>query len=484
MKSFKFVGMAVLASALVSGTNLPAQETNPPIASRPAGEVEQLKRQLQQMQESFARQQAEQQKQIEALSKQIKALTKAQPAPTTIPSPPPANIAGATNTVTPDQFRWLSDKVDEVVAAQKKTLMSEFNPAIGLVGETIFSQQSKGSAQNGTGYAGGFDAYQRSVELNATAAVYPFAKGWVVANGSADAATGETSLGIEEAAVQTTSLPWNLTLTAGQFFGEFGRLSYIHDHELPFVNRPMVLDQYVGGESKTAGAQASLLLPIEHYVNLTAGLGTQLGDDPDAIGTYRSFGAVNYFGRLSTYFDLSDNWNVECGLSGLFNPDSGNVNGVLQPDGLTSLTATKRQVVDADFKLSYVPLRDNQFNSLTWGNEFLYSDNQYLATPTAGGSAYADTVGAWGMYSYLAYKWSRSWRAGFLFEYLQNDQDGAARTYGYSPYLTWAISHWNQLRLQYTHTQPNVASGIQPNDAVYLQWSWIIGSHSHGWTQR
>jgi hypothetical protein len=88
------------------------------------------------------------------------------------------------------------------------------------------------------------------------------------------------------------------------------------------------------------------------------------------------------------------------------------------------------------------------------------------------------------MYSYLTYKWSRSWSGGFLFEFTQNNQDSSARTYGYSPYLTWTISHWNQLRLQYTHTQPNSATGNEPNDAVYLQWTWIIGAHSHGWQAR
>jgi len=70
------------------------------------------------------------------------------------------------------------------------------------------------------------------------------------------------------------------------------------------------------------------------------------------------------------------------------------------------------------------------------------------------------------------------------FEYVQNDQDSAGQTYGYSPYVTWALSHWNQLRLQYTHTQPNSATGNEPNDALYLQWTWIIGAHSHGWQQR
>ena len=458
------------SSALCLCVNIAqAQETN---------EVEQLKQQLQQMQESFEKIEAEQQWQIGVLQKQVEAMAQKQIAVTNLAvAPEPTNV------VSPDSFKELSDKVDSVVEAQKKTLPGEFNPAIGLVGETIFSGQSKGSPQNGTGYPGGFDVFQRSVELNASASVDPFAKGWVVINGSADAATGETSLDVEEAALQTTSLPGNLTLTAGQFFGEFGRLAYIHDHELPFVNRPMVLDQYIGGESKTAGAQVSWLVPIEHYVNFTAGFGTQFGDNPDAVGSYRSLGAVNYFGRLSTYFDLSDNWQLEGGVSGLFNPDSGNIDAQLQPNGATSLTETKRQLVGGDLKLSYVPLRDNQFNSLTWGNEVLYSDNQYLASNN-GGSPFNETVGAWGMYSYMTYKWSRSWSGGFLFEYLQNDENSAGQTYGYSPYITWAISHWNQLRLQYTHTQPNAATGNQPNDAIYLQWNWIIGAHSHGWQQR
>src|SRR6516162_6729578 len=288
MNIFRIVGMAVLALVLAADMNpLRAQETN---------EVQQLKRQLLQMQENFARQQAEQQKQIEDLTRKLDALTQQQMAKSAATSAPASNVTNAPDIGTPEKLKELDQKVNEIAEAQKKTLLSEFNPAIGLVGETIFSQQSKGSPQNGTGYPGGFDVFQRSVELNASASVDPFAKGWVVINGSADASTGETSLDVEEAALQTTSLPANLTLTAGQFFGEFGRLAYIHDHELPFVNRPMVLDQYIGGESKTYGAQASWLAPIEHYVNLTAGMGTQFGGSPDAVGSYRSFGAVNYFG--------------------------------------------------------------------------------------------------------------------------------------------------------------------------------------------
>ena len=88
------------------------------------------------------------------------------------------------------------------------------------------------------------------------------------------------------------------------------------------------------------------------------------------------------------------------------------------------------------------------------------------------------------MYTYLAYKFSRQWSAGFLYDFVENYQNNKEKTSAYSPYITWALSHWNQLRLQYTYTDPNAVSGLRPDHAVYLQWAWIIGSHAHGWQQR
>jgi len=197
-------------------------------------------------------------------------------------------------------------KIERLTEAQRKVLPSEFNPSIGLVGETIFSYRSEGSDQTGSDRPGGFDVFQRSVEANLAASVDPFAKGYAVINASADASTGEANLGVEEAALQTTSLPGNLELKAGRFFGEFGRLSYIHDHELPFVNRPLVLDQYIGGESRSDGAQVNWLAPVPHYISLTVGAGDSFGGDspnPNNPGTYRAFDGLNFWGRLSTYFD-------------------------------------------------------------------------------------------------------------------------------------------------------------------------------------
>ena len=476
---------------------LQAQETNLSVI---------VSQQLKQMQEDFTRQQREMRESFEKMMRaqqaEIDAL-KQQLAGGKTNSPPPTGLEpAAAKAGTEEQIKELNEKVDKVVEAQKKVLPSEFNPSIGLVGETVLSYRSQGSDVREGDRPRGFDAFQRSIELNVAASVDPFAKAYAVINASADSGTGEATLGIEEGALQTTSLPWNLELKAGRFFGEFGKLSYIHDHELPFVNRPLVLDQYVGGESRTDGAQLNWLLPVQHYVSLTTGFGVGFGGDSplNNPGAYRRLSGLNYFGRLSTYFDLAPDLQLETGFSGLINPSTQDRGGVLvQPNGST-LTEKERRVAGFDVKLSYVPLRNNQFHRLDWGTEVLYSDSRYLMNPsgsldpanpthTPGWPApspndHLGDVGSLGLYSYLTYKWHRQWSAGFLFDCVQNVQNNRDEALAYSPYITWAISHWNQLRLQYTHTDHNAVSGLHSDDAIYLQWAWIIGSHAHGWQQR
>jgi hypothetical protein len=396
------------------------------------------------------------------------------------------------------QVEELKEKVDKVVEAQTRTFPGIFNPAIGVVGESIFSYRSKKSSETGSYRAEGYDVFQRSLEMVLSASVDPFAKGYAVINASADAKTGEMALGIEEAALQTTSLPWNLELKAGRFFAEFGRLGYIHDHELPVVNRPLVLAQYIGGESRNDGLQVNCLLPVDHYISLSTGLGTQFGGDnpPNDPGEFRHFSGLNFWSRLSSYFDLTPEISLEPGISGMWNPhtkaqwaDPGGVNTQL-PATLAGNTFTERErrLLGADLVLSYKPLRNNQFKSVTWGTELLYSDNRYDVTNGAGNALPGGSVGSLGLYSYLAYKFHRQWTTGFLFDWVEDAVDKKARTFAYSPYITWALSHWNQLRLQYTYTDHNAESsaafGLRPDHAVYMQWTWIIGAHSHGWQQR
>ena len=233
-------------------------------------------------------------------------------------------------------------------------------------------------------------------------------------------------------------------------------------------------------------------MPIPHYVSLTLGTGINFGGDnpnPDNPGSYRALSGMNYFGRLSTFFNLTPDWNIETGVSGLLNPttqDRGGVNGLTGANGMP-LTEKERRLAGFDFKLNWLPLRNNQFKSFTWGTEVLYSDSRYQFDPDGvpnDGDEYLGNVGSAGLYSYLTYKWHRQWSGGFLFDYVQSAQNHNAVTFAYSPYLTWALSHWNQIRLQFTHTEPNADTGFKPDEAVYVQWAWIIGSHAHGWQQR
>jgi hypothetical protein len=477
MKLNKIFGWS--SALLLSTTIAHAQETNQPAD---------FDQRLKQLQENFEQREQAMEKKFEqkiaAQDAEIESLKKQMASAPENPSPPRV-AAASTNAVTQEQVKELNDKVEGVVEAQKKTLMSEFNPAIGFVGETIFSYNSKGSDQTGASRPGGFDFNQRSMELNIAASVDPFAKGYSVINASANSQTGEANVEVEEAALQTTSLPGNLELKAGRFFGEFGRLAYIHDHELPFVNRPLVLDQYIGGESQSDGLQINWLPPLTHYVSLTAGVGDKFGDDPNDPGSYRSAGKLAYWGHLSTGFDLTPDWQLEGGVSGLWTPnaDSGE-NPQVQANGYSTIAEKERRLAGLDLKLSYVPLRNNQFRSLVWGTEVLYSDNRYQFDPDGlpgNLDDYTSNVGSLGLYSYVTYKWHRQWSGGFLFEFVQNDQNDSDQTYACSPYVTWALTHWNQLRLQYTHTDQNI--GVS-SDAVYLQWTWIIGSHSHGWQSR
>ncbi len=415
--------------------------------------------------------------------------TAASPAPATAPPAVPPAAPPATPptppAVTAQDLQVLQQRVDEVTEAQKQFKPNELNPSIGLVGETIFSYHRRNSALSGNDRPGGFDVFQRSVETNVSGWVDPFAKAYAVINASADPITDEANLDVEEAALETRSLPWNLTVLAGRFFGEFGRLAYIHDHELPFVNRPLVLDRYIGGESQTDGLQVNWLAPTDQYISLTVGAGDRFGTPPNNIGSFRSFDGLNFWGRLSTYFDVTDNWELETGISALWNPSEIDRNGgtTPQPDtaGFTQ-TEKQRRLAGVDVRLSYVPLQTNMFHSFVWGTEVLASDNRYLGDNTTPSAEH--TVHAYGLYSYALLKLSRRWTVGFQFDGMEDPQDASQKTYAFSPQITLVMSHFDQLRLQYTRTNHNAATGLVNDDAVFLQWAWIIGSHAHGWQQR
>src|SRR5437879_13219369 len=203
-----------------------------------------------------------------------------------------------------EQFRQLQQQIDKLetkkiqeveakanaaLDASKKTFASQFNPAISLGIDTIGSYKSNaqgfnpgngpqaGARINNTRPAGA-DFNLRSAELFISADVDPFTRAYATINASADAANNdEATLAVEEAAIVTTRLPYNLTVRGGRFFADFGTLPHRHDHDLPFVDRPPSIAAFVGGEAQTNGVEVSGLAPSPFFLRASGTVGNELG---------------------------------------------------------------------------------------------------------------------------------------------------------------------------------------------------------------
>jgi len=359
----------------------------------------------------------------------------------------------------------IEEKLQPALAAANKTFPSQFNPAIGFIVDTVGSYSRRDKAN--------FEF--RSGELGVSANIDPFARGFAIINGTAD------GIEVEEAGIITTSLPYNLTVKGGRFFADFGRLSKFHDHDLPFVNRPMALDTYVGGESQSDGVEVSWLAPLSsQYLTLTGGWYNKMGAGNDRVSNTepRDFSKFTYMGRANTYFNLGDAHGADLGVSDAYTPK-------VDVDN-----AKSRNLLDVDFTYRYTPLSQAAYRGLVWGNEFLL--NHETRDVNAAAEAEATTAGteapphdfrhrdAFGMYSYLEARLSRVIYPGFLFEYVDDLDRLTPATKGYSPYLTLWASEFQRFRLQYTHLDQSP----RDDDKFFLQWTVILGSHVHSFRDR
>src|SRR5437867_3264013 len=177
------------------------------------------------------------------------------------------------------------------------------------------------------------------------------------------AKTAEAAAADEEAAIVTTSLPYNLTAKGGRFFADFGRLSKFHDHDLPFVNRPIVLDRYVGGESQSDGVELNYLVPMRQYLTLTGGWYNKMGAENDRVDNTvsRDLSQFTYLGRAATFFNLSDANSVDLGGSWAYTPEVKIDNGA------------SRTLAGIDLTYRYIPLSQASYRGLVWGTELLYN---------------------------------------------------------------------------------------------------------------
>jgi hypothetical protein len=445
------VGTVCLFSTPAFAQGTSGQTRTPdPSAQQLRRDLEIMKEQMRQMEDKIR----QQEEAIEKLSPPA-----APPVAQPVPAPP---AAGDREQLKQEVREEVMRDIQPQLSAASKTFPSQFNPAIGLIIDTAFAyRQHEGN---------NFEF--RSAELGLSASVDPFVRGYAIFNGTSD------GFEVEEAALVTTSLPYNLTVKGGRFFADFGRLSKFHDHDLPFVNRPVALDRFIGGESRADGVEVSYLLPIEQYVTLTAGMYNKLGADNDRVDDTvpRDLGKFTYLGRAATFISLSDAHSVDVGVSYAYTPT------------VASEEKADRHLAGIDITYRYAPLSQAAYRGLVWGTEVLFNrENRpvggFPTDPTI--PTVFERNNAWGLYSYLEARLSRRFYPGFLFDYAQALDPGVGDTKAYSPYLTIWLSEFQRIRLQYTYRdQPGIPQVPAHANQFFLQWTAVLGSHVHGFRDR
>lgn len=332
----------------------------------------------------------------------------------------------------------------------------------------------------------GFNA--RNIELAFDGAVDPYFEGFANIVFKLDN-DNETSVEVEEAFMQTTSLPFNLQLKGGQFFAAFGRLNPTHPHTWDFADTPLVNGLFLGPDGlRGVGAQASWTLPLPWYSQLIFasqnGRGStgfsfrNPGEDGmffDRVTTDREVRGLQDFvwiPRFENSFNLSETQTVLAGVSGAFGSNETGAN-------------SRTQIYGADLLYKWKSARaEGGFPFVKWQTEFMY--RRFEAGHGADDSfPVAETFHDWGLYSQVLWGFKKGWVVGIRGDYvhMQNseftdDLDRQSRS-RISANLTWYPTEFSKLRLQYNHDflEENFFLSEREVDSLFLQFEFILGSH-------
>src|SRR6266511_1887293 len=311
MKSFCLLGSCLALCLTVSAAR----------AQNNTGEVEQIRRQLQQANEAFQKAVENYRQVTESLNQRLEQLQpkdgRASPvAPTNPPAAPGTNnvLAAAAAGTKP----WTPSDPIRIGTAQNY---------IGVSFDTLVAAGYTTAKDVESLQLGGHDPKQRgftvqNLETTYDGKVDPYFRGQANIVLQIDP-EGETTIEAEEAYLETMALPWNLQVKAGQYFAEFGRLNPTHPHTWDFVDQPLVNGRFFGEDGlRNAGARVSWLVPTPFYSELFLGMQNSQGETatsfrdshedslrfgrPAVDTRVKGFGDMLYVPRYVASFNLSD----------------------------------------------------------------------------------------------------------------------------------------------------------------------------------
>jgi hypothetical protein len=330
------------------------------------------------------------------------------------------------------------------------------NPDISLIGDFIGT-----AGRNTVSPSRSLELHESEVGLQAIIDPYARADAFI--------SFGETGVNVEEGYITFTSLPAGLLLKVGKMRAEFGKVNTIHNHALPFIDRPLVTNNLVGGEDgiDDAGISLSRFLPAPKNWFLQGTAQVYRGDSSDVF-TADHRQDLSVVGHLRLYRDLGESTNIDLGGSYARGHNTAGVRTTFNPENfLTNLYS-------ADATLRWKPLRRAIYHSFLFRTELFWSARDQLSPLNA-----FQTQHAFGLYSDSEYRVNRRWTVGGRFDRSGRATSASLTDTGFSGILTYWPSEFSQIRGQYRYGHLwDVPNDRFTNANEFLfQFLFVMGAH-------
>ena len=269
---------------------------------------------------------------------------------------------------------------------------------------------------------------------------------------------GEEGVDLEEGFITFPAIPGGLLVRVGKMRAAFGKVNLLHNHVLPWTDRPIVINNLVGGEEgiSDAGISVARLIPNPWFFLEATGQVFR-GDSSDLFHSSER-GDLSYVGHLRGYHDLTENTNIDLGASySRGHNASGLVGGV-------DLGRFTTQVYGVDATLRWRPLQRSIYRSFLGRSELIWSRREQPVLQQ----------NSFGYYVSGDYQFARRWFAGARYDRSAHADDETLRDSGQSLMVTYWPSEFSQVRGQYRRT--NYAIGDLANEFLF-QFQFSIGAH-------
>jgi hypothetical protein len=330
------------------------------------------------------------------------------------------------------------------------------NPDISLIGDFIGT-----AGRNTISPSRSLELHESEVGLQAIIDPYARADAFI--------SFGETGVNVEEGYVTFTSLPAGLLMKVGKMRAEFGKVNTIHNHALPFIDRPLVTNNLVGGEDgiDDAGISLSRFLPAPKNWFLQGTAQVYRGDSSDVFTANRRQD-VSVVGHVRAYRDLSESTNLDLGVSYARGHNNAGVGTTF--DAANFLT----NLYSADATIRWKPLRRAIYHSFLFRTELFWSARDQVSLANA-----FQTQHAFGFYSSAEYRANRRWTIGGRFDRSGRSTNASLTDTGFSGILTYWPSEFSQIRGQYRYGHLWDVTNVRFTNAneFLFQFLFVMGAH-------